>query len=63
MHKITTPVPSLHDAFLTKEFKDKKDALKVAFVLFAESILMGQNYRYKVSHWLLRLVEDVKAFN
>ncbi|XWS60925.1 hypothetical protein CRYUN_Cryun07bG0080300 [Craigia yunnanensis] len=56
-------VKSLHEAFLTLEFKDKKDALKMALVLFVEQILMGQDYRHKVSLWLLRLVENIKAFN
>ncbi|XWS23520.1 hypothetical protein CRYUN_Cryun28dG0021400 [Craigia yunnanensis] len=56
-------VKAFHETFMKVEFKDKKDALKIALVLFVESILMGQDYRYKVSHWLLRLVEDVKAFN
>ncbi|XWS30717.1 hypothetical protein CRYUN_Cryun23aG0012200 [Craigia yunnanensis] len=56
-------VKALHESFMKVEFKDKKDALKMALVLFVESILMGQDYRHKVSHWLFRLVEDVKAFN
>ena len=56
-------VSSLHDAFKTVEFKDKKDALKMTFVLFMEQILMGQDYRKKVSLWLLRLIEDRKKFN
>ncbi|XWS42965.1 hypothetical protein CRYUN_Cryun16bG0059200 [Craigia yunnanensis] len=42
-------VKSLHEAFLTVEFKDKKDTLKMTLVLFVEQILMGQDYRHKVS--------------
>ncbi|XWS46533.1 hypothetical protein CRYUN_Cryun14cG0075700 [Craigia yunnanensis] len=56
-------VSSIHDAFKIVEFKDKKYALKMIFVLFVEQILMGQDYRHKVSLWLLRLVEDIKEFN
>ena len=57
-------VKALHEAFMKVEFMDKKDALKMALVFFVESILIGQDYRHKVSHWLFnRLVEDVKAFN
>ena len=54
---------SLHDAFKTVEFKDKKDVLKMTYVLFEEQILMGQDYRKKVCLWLLRLVEDTNEFN
>ena len=54
---------SIHDAFKIVKFNDKKDALKMAFVLFVEQILMDQDYRHKVSIWLLRLVEDTKEFN
>lgn len=56
-------VKALHEAFMKVEFKNKKDALKMALVLFVELILMGQDYRHKVSRWLLRLVEDLRAFN
>ena len=52
-------VKALHEAFMKVEFKNKKDALKMALVLFVELIL----YRHKVSRWLLRLVEDLRAFN
>ena len=34
-------VSSLHDAFKIVEFKEKQDALKMAFVLFVEQIFMG----------------------
>ena len=56
-------VKSLHEAFLTIEFKDKKYALKMILVLFVEQILMGQDYRHEVFLWLLRLVKDIKEFN
>ena len=42
-------VSSLHEAFKTVKFKDKKDALKMILVLFVEQILMGQDYRHKIS--------------
>ncbi|XWS10685.1 hypothetical protein CRYUN_Cryun38cG0018800 [Craigia yunnanensis] len=56
-------VKALHEVIIKVEFKDKKDALKMALVLFVESILIGQDYRHKVYLWIFRLVEDVKAFN
>ena len=56
-------VKALHEAFMKVEFKNKKNALKMVLVLFVELILMGQDYRHKVSRWLLRLVEDLRAFN
>ncbi|XWS62356.1 hypothetical protein CRYUN_Cryun06bG0003800 [Craigia yunnanensis] len=34
-------VKALHEVFIKVEFKNKKDALKMALVLFVESILMG----------------------
>ena len=55
-------VKSLCETFIKGEFKDKKDALKMDLVLFVEYILMGHDYRHKVSLWLLRLVEDTRVY-
>ena len=35
-------VKTLHEAFMIVEFKNKKDALKMALVLFVELILMAK---------------------
>ena len=34
----------------------------MTLVLFVEQIFMGQDYRKKVSFWLLRLVEDIRVY-
>ncbi|EOY31989.1 Uncharacterized protein TCM_039370 [Theobroma cacao] len=39
------------------------DATKMALVLITNNILFGQDYRRRVTPWLLSLVEDIDAWN
>ncbi|EOY19439.1 Uncharacterized protein TCM_044555 [Theobroma cacao] len=39
------------------------DATKMAFILIANNILFDQDYRRRVTPWLLSLVEDIDAWN
>ncbi|KAK3180689.1 hypothetical protein Dsin_000078 [Dipteronia sinensis] len=49
--------------FLARGFDQPKDGLKMALVLIVNNVLFGQDLRRKVTLWLFKMVEDLKAFN
>ncbi|EOY16474.1 Uncharacterized protein TCM_035241 [Theobroma cacao] len=53
----------LLDTFREGNFQRPSDATRMAFVLIAKNILFDQEYRRRVTPWLLSLVEDIDAWN
>ncbi|EOY19247.1 Uncharacterized protein TCM_044253 [Theobroma cacao] len=54
---------ALLDTFREGNFQRPGDATKMALILIANNILFGQDYRRRVTPWLLSLVEDIDAWN
>ncbi|KAK2658986.1 hypothetical protein Ddye_005519 [Dipteronia dyeriana] len=47
---------------MDRQFEQPKGGLKIALVLIANNVLLGQDLRRKVSLWLFALVEDLESF-
>ncbi|EOY02753.1 Uncharacterized protein TCM_017149 [Theobroma cacao] len=54
---------ALLDTFRGGNFQRPGDATKMALVLITNNILFGQDYRRRVTPWLLSLMEDIDAWN
>ncbi|EOX93417.1 Uncharacterized protein TCM_002293 [Theobroma cacao] len=54
---------ALLDTFRGGNFQRLGDESKMALVLIANNILFGQDYRRRMTPWLLSLVEDIDAWN
>ncbi|KAK1584511.1 hypothetical protein Q3G72_033644 [Acer saccharum] len=48
---------------MAEDFDRPHDALKLALLLFANTVLFSQDDRNQVAYWMFSLVEEVQAFN
>ncbi|EOY31902.1 Uncharacterized protein TCM_039247 [Theobroma cacao] len=60
---ITKPKFGPHPNIFIRTYELSGDVTKMALILIANNILFGENYRRKVTSWLLSLVEDIDAWN
>ncbi|GAB2279374.1 hypothetical protein Dimus_039347 [Dionaea muscipula] len=50
-------------SYKDKEFQQEGDGLKLALVMFASLVLLGNDYRLSVPSFLWEMVEDIPRFN